>query len=271
MKRTLIKDLKNHIGEDVKIAGWVHTIRDHGKVVFIVLRDRTGTVQAVASNDYNDTALPESQKLHEQWVVEIIGEVKERPEKMKKDELNGELELGIKEVTVLSEAAELPFDMSAELNLDTLLDYRPLTLRTQRSRDIFTVAATVVQVYRDVLIKDGFTEFQAPALVGGDAEGGAEVFKVEYFNDNNAFLATSPQLYKEIMTGAFERVFTIAKIFRAEKSATTRHLAEVTQMDFEMGFIKDHTDVMAQLEKVTRAVSEVVAEKHADILERMNT
>ena len=271
MERILIKDLKKHIGEDVKISGWVDTIRDHGKVAFIVPRDRTGAVQAVASNDYNETALPESQKLREQFVVEIEGAVKERPEKMKKDELNGELELGIKKVNVLSEAVELPFAMDTELNLDTLLDNRPLTLRSQRSRDIFTIAATIVQEYRNTLIKEGFMEFQAPALVGGDAEGGAEVFKVEYFNDKDAFLATSAQLYKEIMTGAFERVFTIAKIFRAEKSATTRHLSEITQMDFEMGFIKDHHDVMAMLEKVTRKVSEAVTDKHTDILKRMNT
>ncbi len=271
LERVLIKDLKNHIGKDVKIAGWVSAIRDHGKVAFAVLRDRTGTVQAVASEEYNDTALPDTRKLRDQWVAEIVGEVKERPDKMKKDELNGELELGIKSVTILSEASELPFDMEADLNLDTLLDYRPLTIRRQRSRDIFTVSATIVREYRNVLIENDFTEFQAPALVGGDAEGGAEVFKVEYFNDKDAFLATSPQLYKEIMTGAFERVFTIAKIFRAEKSATTRHLAEITQMDFEMGFIKDHTDVMDMLEKVTRKVSEKVAEKHGDILERMGT
>lgn len=271
LSRVLIKDLKEHIGEDVLINGWVDKVRDHGKVAFIVPRDRSGSVQAVASNDYNDTALPEAQKLHEQWVVELVGEVKQRPDKMKKDELNGELELGIKEVRVLSEAAELPFDMDAELNLDTLLDNRPLTIRTQRGRDIFKVASTIVQEYRNVLIENDFTEFQAPALTGGDAEGGAEVFKVEYFNDKQAYLATSPQLYKEIMTGAFERVFTIAKIFRAEKSATTRHLSEITQMDFEMGFIKDHKDVMAMLEKVTRSVSERVASEHSDILERLGT
>jgi aspartyl/asparaginyl-tRNA synthetase len=110
-------------------------------------------------------------------------------------------------------------------------------------------------------------EFQAPALVGRDAEGGAEVFKVEYFNEQDAFLATSPQLYKEIMTGAYERAFTIAKIFRAEKSATTRHLSEITQMDFEMGFIKDHNDVMDVLEEVIREVTNAVAEKHADVFE----
>ncbi len=269
-ERVLIKDLKEHIGEDVLINGWVDKVRDHGKVAFIVPRDRSGTVQAVASNDYNDTALPEAQKLHEQWVVEIVGEVKERPEKMKKDELNGELELGIKEVRVLSEAAELPFDMDAELNLDTALDNRPLTMRTQSGRDIFNVNATIIQSFREALVHNDFTEFQAPAIVGGDAEGGAGVFKVEYFKDGVAYLASSPQLYKQIMVGVFERVFTTTKVFRAEKSATTRHLSEYTTIDFEMGFIKDHHDIMNMLETVIRNIVKRVGEKHKDTLKRFD-
>ncbi len=269
-ERVLIKDLKDHIGEDVMVAGWVSTIRDHGKVAFIVPQDRSGTVQAVASGDYNDTALPESQKLSEQWVVEIVGEVKERPEKMRKDELNGELELGIKEVKVLSRAAELPFAMDAEFNLDTYLDHLPLTLRAKRHRDVFKVQSTILSAFHQSMQDRDFTQFAAPALVPGDAEGGGEAFSVEYFNDKTAYLATSPQLYKEIMVGVFERAYTVAKIFRAERSMTTRHLNELTQMDFEMGFIKDHTDVMAVLEESTKQIVATVAEKHADIFESMD-
>ncbi len=114
-----------------------------------------------------------------------------------------------------------------------------------------------------LLQRQGFTEFQAPALVGGDAEGGAAAFKVDYYYDKTAFLATSPQFYKQIMVGVFERAFTIAKIFRGEKHATTRHLSELTQMDFEMGFIKNHLDVMAVLENTIRDVV-VTAEKEHD-------
>ncbi len=266
MKRILIKDLKDHIGEDVKVAGWVSAVRDHGKVAFVVPRDRTGTVQAVASADYNDTALPESQKLREQWVVEIIGEVKERPEKMKKDELNGELELGIKEVKVLSEAAELPFDIEADLNQDTYLDHLPLTLRRERARKTFALQATILKAFRQTLNENDFTEFQTPAIVGGDAEGGADVFKLEYFKDNIAYLASSPQLYKQMMTGVFERVFTTAKVFRAEKSATTRHLSEYTTIDFEMAFINDHRDVMDMLTKVIKGIVSAVEVEHKDTL-----
>jgi nondiscriminating aspartyl-tRNA synthetase len=266
MERVLIKDLKNHIGKDVKIAGWVSTIRDHGKVAFIVPRDRSGTVQAVASGDYNETALPESQKLHEQWVVEIVGEVKARPEKMIKDELNGELELGIKEVKVLSEAAELPFAMDAELNLDTLLDNRPLTLRMDRNRKIFKVQETLVQAFAEYFHNEGFTEFQSPKIIGEDAEGTGEVFKVDYFKDKQAYLATSPQLYKQMLVGVFERVFTVGNVYRAEKHATTRHTNEYTSMDAEMGFITDHHDVMNVVSDYLRFAINKIGEKHGDTL-----
>tara|TARA_B100000745_G_scaffold292473_1_gene233355 strand:+ start:14735 stop:16042 length:1308 start_codon:yes stop_codon:yes gene_type:complete len=267
MERTLIGDIPHKKDTEILIEGWVEVRRDHGKLMFLVLRDRSGSVQAMAKDD----ALEQSQPLREQWVVRVHGIVRERPEEMKKDEQNGDVELHVNSVEILSEAAELPFDMDAELNLDTYLDYLPLTLRTQRARDIFSIQATIVQTFRWALIQRGFIEFQAPALTGGDAEGGGDAFTVAYFNDHTAYLATSPQLYKEIMTGAFERVFTIAKIFRAEKSATTRHLAEVTQMDFEMGFIKDYTDVMKMLEAIMRDVCAAVVKQHADVFARFNT
>lgn len=269
MERTLIQDLHTQVGKQVFVEGSVDVRRDHGKLVFIVLRDRTGFVQAVVHAS-NAEAFEAMQAVRAQSPVAITGTVQERPEKMRTDEQNGTLELSIESLTVLAKAHELPFDIDTDLNLDTLLDYRPLTLRTQRGRDIFSVQATIVQAYRNALIQRGFMEFQAPALVGGDAEGGAAAFKVDYFEDK-AFLATSPQFYKEIMTGVFERAFTIAKIFRAEKSATTRHLSEITQMDFEMAFIKDFRDVTKTLEAVIRDVVHAVAEKHADVFARFNT
>ena len=269
--RTLISELHEKVGKAVTINGWVDVRRDHGKLIFLVIRDRTGYVQAVALPNH-DGVVAEASKLRSEFVVSVTGNVNKRPDKMvKADEPNGDIELEILSIEILSQAQELPFDKDAELNLDTMLDYRPLTLRRERSKDILAMAATVQQAYGNALAKLGFMEFQAPALVGGDAEGGAEVFKVEYFNDTTAYLATSPQLYKQIIVGAFERVFTIAKIFRAEKSATTRHVAELTQMDFEMGFIKDHHDVLHVLEKVVREVAQVVTEKHADMFARFNT
>ena len=269
MERTLIGDISARKSKTVTVEGWVDVRRDHGKLMFLVLRDRSGSVQAVVKSGAE--AFETAQPLREQWVVRVVGEVKERPDSMKKDEQNGDVELTIESIEVLAHAAEMPFDLDAELNLDTRFDYRPLTMRTQRERDIFAVAATIVQAYRRALIQRDFTEFQAPSLTVEDAEGGGEAFKVDYFHDRTAFLATSPQLYKEIMTGVFERAFTIAKVFRAEKSATTRHLSEITQMDFEMAFIKDYRDVTDMLEAVIRDVCAAVVESHPGIFERFGT
>ncbi len=271
MERTLISSLSEHKGTTVTINGWVDVARDQGKMAFFDFRDRTGVVQGVVFG--KPEVLEIAKVLRTEFVVAVTGIVNERPEKMRKEGvINGDIELEITGIEVLSKAQELPFELNnPELHLETILDNRPYTLKSDRSQGIFKVAATIVQEYRQSLMNRDFLEFQAPALVGSDAEGGAEVFKVEYFNGRIANLATSPQFYKEIMTGAFERVFTIAKIFRAEKSATTRHLSEITQMDFEMSFIKDHNDVMDVLEAVVRDVSHAVATKHSDVLATFGT
>jgi nondiscriminating aspartyl-tRNA synthetase len=269
MERILISDLSKHKGQSVQISAWVNVCRDQGKMAFFDFRDRSGIVQGVVFGkpevlEVAKTITPESS-------VEITGVVNERPEKMVNSNVqNGNIELEITNITILNLADVLPFELDTEIKLETALDFRPLTIKSKRARDIFSVVATIMQSYRSVLISRDFTEFQAPALVGSDAEGGAEVFKVEYFNGRTANLATSPQLYKEIVTGAFERAFTVAKIFRAEKSATTRHLAEITQMDFEMAFIKDHNDVMDVLEEVTKEVCAAVVEKHKDVFAEWN-
>jgi nondiscriminating aspartyl-tRNA synthetase len=270
MERTLIGELRKHVGETVSISGWVDVRRDHGKLVFLDIRDRSGKVQCVCLPNHGE-AVATAQTLRPEWVVSIEGIVNERPEKMRTEGANGNIELETLLISVLAQAQELPFPKDEEVNLDTLFDYRPLTLRSERGRDIFTMQASIVEEYRQSLRRQGFTEFQSPALVGGDAEGGAAAFKVEYYYDKTAFLATSPQFYKQIMVGPFERVFTIAKIFRAEKSATTRHLSELTQMDFEMGFIKDHADVMRVLEQTIRDTVEAVGKQHADIFVRLHS
>lgn len=271
MERTLIGELVKHIGETVVINGWVDVARDQGKMAFFDFRDRGGVVQGVVFG--KPEVLETAKILRPEFVVAVTGLVNARPEKMRKEGvINGDIELEITGIEILSKAAELPFELdNPDLHLETILDNRPYTLKSKRSQGIFKVAATILQEYRQSLMNQDFLEFQAPALVGSDAEGGAEVFKVEYFNGRTVNLATSPQFYKEIMTGAFERVFTIAKIFRAEKSATTRHLSEITQMDFEMSFIKDHNDVMDVLEKVARDVATAVAEKHVDVLTQFGT
>lgn len=243
MKRTLIKDLKEHIGETICINSWVDVARDQGKMAFFDFRDRTGKVQGVVFG--KPEVLEIAKELGPEYSVAVTGIVNQRPEKMVNVNVpNGDIELEITGIEILNVSEGMPFDMDTDFSLEVLLDNRPLTLRRTREKAIFRIQAEITNAYATFLRQEGFTEFQAPKLVGGDAEGGAEVFKVDYFNDKTAYLATSPQLYKQIMVGVFERVFTFATAFRAEKSATTRHLSEYTSLDIEMGFIKDHTDVM---------------------------
>lgn len=269
--RIYIKDLKDHASKEVTIAGWVDVRRDQGKIVFFDMRDITGKVQCVALPSRTEV-IEKAKTIRPEWVLKITGMINKRPEKnIKTGILNGDVELEVTGIEVVSQAVDLPFNLDTEVNLDTYLDYLPFKLRTERAKDIFKMQASILDAYRNSLRKQGFIEFIAPALVGGDAEGGAAALKVEYFKDKSAFLATSPQFYKQIMVGAFEKAFTIAKVFRAEKSATTRHLSEITQMDFEMGFIEDEKEPMQVLENAIRDTVKAVGKMHADIFSRFKT
>lgn len=253
MERTLINDLHAHVGKEVRINGVVDVARQQGKMAFFDFRDRTSTIQGVVFG--KPEVLEVAKELTEMYSVAVTGIVNQRPEKMVNANVqNGDIELEITGIEILNTSDAMPFDMAADINLDTLLDNRPLTLKRARERAIFKVQHEILVAYRGFLIDNGFTEFQAPKLVGGDAEGGAEVFKVKYFKGVEASLATSPQLYKQIMAGVFERVFAVGPTFRAEKSATTRHLSEISMLDLEMAFIKDHTDVITLVTGLIRAI-----------------
>ena len=249
--RTLIGDLADHIGETVSISGSIDVRRDQGKMVFFDFRDRSGMVQGVVLP--GSEALELAKETRNEFVVRATGNVNKRPDKnVQEGKQNGNIELEVTGLEILAEAEAQPFDSDADINLDTMLDYRPLTIRRKRERAIFKVQHEIIAAFREHLDSNGFTEFQAPKLVGDDAEGGAGIFKVEYFKDKSAYLATSPQLYKQMMVGAFERVYATGPQFRAEKHSTTRHLNEISMLDFEMGFIKDHTDVMQMIEGVLK-------------------
>ncbi len=265
MERTLIVDLRGYIDQEVVVDGIVRVARNQGKVAFFDIGDRTSVIQGVVFG--KPEVLEVAKELRVQSAIRVTGIVHARQEKMVNANVqNGDIELEITGIEVLSLAEALPFELDADINIDTLLDYRPLTLRRPRERAIFKVQHTIVKAYRAFLTSEGFTEFQAPKLVGGDAEGGAEVFKVDYFDGQTAYLATSPQLYKQIMVGVFERAFSVGTMFRAERSATTRHLSEISMLDLEMGFIKDHTDVIALVTKLMRAITEMVAVECTDEL-----
>jgi len=241
--RTLIKEIINKESESVELKGWVNVRRDHGKLIFIDLRDRSGVCQVVFLP--SSAAYEVAKELRSEWVVRLVGKVSRRPKGMKNLKVEtGEFEVAVDELTVLSRAEEIPFDPASEISLETFLDWQPFVLRTEKNRNIFKIQAEIVRAFRDFLISKNFIEIQVPKIVAQATEGGANVFKMDYF-ENKAYLAQSPQFYKQIMVGVFERVFTIGNVYRAEEHSTTRHLNEYTSLDLEFGFINDHTDVMA--------------------------
>ena len=267
MQRTVIRDLKNHVEETVTIKGWIDVARNQGKVAFFDVRDRSGKVQAVVFG--KPEVLEVAMELKQEWVVAMEGVVHARPEKMVNAKVkNGDIELEITKIEVLAKADSLPFDMSEtgyNLDLTTELDHRALTLRHPKLQAIFKVQAVIIDSFREYLKGQEFLEFQAPAITPATAEGGAEVFQVNYF-DKKAYLSQSPQLYKQIVMTAFERVFSVNKVFRAEPSATTRHITEIVSLDAEMAFIDSWTDVRDMSENTVRYILKEVGEKCADEL-----
>ena len=269
MKRILNKDLSNFIGTEVLVKGWIDVRRDQGKMVFVDVRDMSGKVQGVVLPNHTE-ALLVAQKLRPEWVVAVNALVNKRPERnIKEGVLNGDIELEILKIEVLAEAETLPFDMSEtgyNLDLVTELDNRALALRHPKNQAIFKVKETVIDSFREYMKENMFFEFQAPSITPAVAEGGAEVFEVEYF-DKKAYLSQSPQLYKQVAMTAFERVFSVNKIFRAEPSATTRHLTEVVSLDAEMGFIDSWEDVRDCAEGTVRHILKSVSERNSKELE----
>jgi nondiscriminating aspartyl-tRNA synthetase len=189
--------------------------------------------------------------------------VNARPERLVNPKMvTGTVELEAHRVKILAKAATLPFDMGNDtlnVELPTLLDHRALTLRHPSVQAIFKVQAVIIDSFREYLKQEGFMEFQAPAITPAVAEGGAEVFTVDYF-DHKAYLTQSPQLYKQIVMTAFERVFSVNKVFRAEPSMTTRHITEIVSLDAEMGFIESWTEVRDMAEAVVRFILEKVSQ-----------
>ncbi len=248
MLRTLISETVKYAGQKVKVAGWVNARRDHGAIVFLDLRDRSGILQVVAAPDL-------VKDIKDEDVLEVEGTVQERPIKMVNPDLTtGRVELKAEKTIILSKAETLPFDLrNLNVGLPTLLDFRPLTLRNEKIKAIFKIQEQVIESFRKILKDLGFTEFQAPMIVPSNAEGGAEVFHIDYYK-NDAYLAQSPQLYKQILVGIFERVFTITHVFRAEPSITTRHLSEYISLDAEMGFIDSWEDLMDTCENLIRNI-----------------
>ena len=242
--RTL--DAPAHIGERVHLCGWMHSWRDMGQFGFLVLRDGAGTFQAVLDNADEIAKL---RGLQFESVLDVEGLITAEPRAAVGAEMHD------CRIEVLSPVLEpLPFEINKKEfkpGLDTFLDYAPIGLRNLQKRALFRISAELMTGYREYLNEQGFVEIQTPKIVGSATESGANVFVLDYFG-RPAYLAQSPQFYKQIMVGVFERVFEIGPVFRAEKHNTARHTNEYVSMDLEMGFVDDHTDVMKMLTGVLR-------------------
>jgi len=238
MERVLVSEIEKHLGKEITIAGRIIGLRKMGSITFVILQDYTGQIQTV----------------FEKEVVAKFGEAVTISGSPRKDErAKSGFEIEGKVLKVIAKNTEdLPLDLSKtkfDLQLSTLLDLRTVSLRHPKIQAIFKIYDLLLEAYEKVMREESFTEIKTPKILEVASEGGANLFKIKYF-EKDAYLAQSPQLYKQIMVGVFERVFEIGSTFRAEPHFTTRHVNEYISLDAEMGFIKDYKTVTAMLNKV---------------------
>lgn len=254
MERTLIGQIEKCDGRKILINGRVFGMRNLGNVIFLIVQDYTGTTQIV---------FEESIEVKIGECVAIEGNVKKEQRSKYGFEIRGE------KIEIISRTEDLPFDLSKNdisLNLPALLDNRTLSLRHPKIQAIFKLYDILLKGYETVMREEGFTEVKTPKLLGAATEGGANFFKVKYF-DKEATLAQSPQFYKQIMIGVFERVFEIGSTFRAEPHFTTRHVNEYISLDAEMGYIKDFYDVTKVLGRVLKKMFLIIAREGEQYLD----
>lgn len=254
MKRNLISELSQNVGKEVFLYGWVHKIRKLSKIIFLVLRDRSGLIQLVI-----DPKLFDLKGLKLESVISVKGLVKSSNNKI------SDIEVQVSDLHVVSYALEdLPISINgdtSEGNIDTRLNNRVISLRNPKTNAIFKVQSALVQGFIEFLKTEDFTQVFTPKIVAEGAEGGTALFTVKYF-EKTAYLAQSPQFYKQMLVGAgFERVFEVGQVYRAEEHNTLRHLNEYVSLDLEMGFIEDERDIMEMERKLLEYIfSKVQAE-----------
>ena len=252
------------VGIRVKLHGSIYRIRKMSGFAFLILRTRGQLVQSVYEEGKVNLPLEE---LCEEACVEILADVVAEP----RSKTGWELQLA--EITVLSRPAEkVPVIINhktVDTSIENLLDYRPITLRNEKERAIFRIQEGICRGIREFLHREHFTEIHTPKLVFAGAEGGANIFKLGYFG-REAYLAQSPQFYKQMMVGVYERVFEIAPVFRAEKFDTSRHLNEYTSVDFELGYIKSFEEIMELETGMLRNVMELLKNEYSYELELLS-
>lgn len=260
MERVLINELKEN--ESSKISGWADVIRDTKYMVFVILKDRSGSIQVSIDKEKDKEIVEKLSGILANSVLSFTG-------KMVKSEYvkQGGKEFLPEVVEVLSSADAIPIDSSA--NIDTRLDYRWIDLRSEKNNLMFQVQTAFVTGMREFLIKEDFTEIHTPKLIGAASESGSDVFEVKYF-DRKAYLAQSPQFYKQMaMASGIERIFEVAPAFRAENSNTNRHTTEFTSFDLEFSYIDSYEDVMDMEERLLVAGLEKVKEKYEDKIKEL--
>ena len=258
MERMLSSELRSHVGARVRLSGWLHHHRRLSRIGFLILRDRTGLAQIVAEEP---AALEVVEGLLPETVLDVEGVV------VASTQAPGGAEVHQPSFVVLAEPEGMPpVDLRRprlKEQLPTVLDHAPVALRHPRQRAIFEITAAATHGFRSTLDGLGFTEIQTPKIVASATETGANLFSVDYFG-RDAFLAQSPQLYKQTMVGVFERVYEVGPVFRAEPHDTARHLAEYVSLDAELGFVDDHFDVMRAARAAITGMLDAVRERASD-------
>ncbi len=254
MERTLIKDSVNKVGEEVLLKAWVKIRRDHGKLIFLDLRDRSGVVQVVVIPQTSPKAHEEAQKLRPEFVIELVGKVNPRPEKnINPDLVTGTVEIEAKEIKILAESETPPFDLTTnglEVGEDLRLKYRYLDIRRERMQENIRLRHKIVKAIRDYLDKEDFVEIETPVLTKSTPEGARDYIVPSRLDQGKFYaLPQSPQQYKQLlMVGGIEKYFQIARCFRDEDTRSDRQ-PEFTQLDLEMSFVEIE-DVIALNEEL---------------------
>jgi len=263
MKREYVKDIK--VGKKVLLKGWVYEIRDLAKLKFLLLRDSSGIVQCIIKDKELMNKISE---LSLESVVEVEGEVKKA--NVKAEYVRKDVEVSVSDFKIISKAEKLPIhvnEKTTSTDLSKRLDYRFLDLHRQKTQAIFRIQSTISMAFREYFVNRGHIEFQPPSIIGSSSEGGTELYKLKYF-EKDAFLAQSPQLYKQMVACAMEKVVTITPVWRAEKHNTIRHLNESRQMDIEIAFA-DQMSIMKELELVVQYIVKKIIKEHKEDLEKI--
>jgi nondiscriminating aspartyl-tRNA synthetase len=265
MERTLARNVKDHIGKEIMLKGWIHQIRPVGKIKFVILRDRTGIVQTIVLNKEIDISNVERES-----VVTIYG--KPKTEK----QAPGGFEVEVTGIEIIEKAqSPLPFEVNratelTNVKIDTILDHRPFSLRNPELASIFRVQAEIVRAFAEFMRADGFLEIHTSKIISAGTEGGTNLFPIQYF-EQTAYLAQSPQFYKQMMVGAgYERVFEVGFVYRAEDHATSRHINEYLSLDFEMGFIESEQDVINEEIRLLKFMFDSIRKNCAEELKLHN-